>query len=489
MWQEWLATFPEMQLLSLDIGGGGPERRWAHPIPLLAQRLLSPVEGALVEALALLAVDNFSGCGLACRRSLELGIKHPDLLLVASACALHEGRCEEAREFLAEVYLRVQGGEEPRLSGPLQDTDSGIIGVGIRRLYPALRFVVRITPAQLLPVHPSPYGAALLYAVALNACGERQNALSVLREMAAQFGLHDELRIMAAGIHLAEGNLDAAYGSLVHSECAHQDALEFTRSFYLAYCLERLGKPRQAAQELGRALRTIQGVNPQTEARARLLAAELYHRSGLPLDALRESGSVDAEQLPQPIAAEVLRQEEAWLAELEGLPAAELERLAKADVFQAYIPDPAEATRATRKLDISRDPLSQIARPGMSWAEQQRHEQQLVEARAAMERGEVAVMALPKLSPEAADIQRRIVKASEWWPQRRNELLMALPRPELLMTDSAHSGHLRFDYRGRRELEFTPLQGEHRAAEIVRWAGIVALLGVVLVAVRTCLGA
>src|SRR5688500_16254756 len=98
--------------------------------------MLPPAEAALVEALALLAIDNAAGASLVCQRSVEAGVKHTDLLLIAGACELHAGRCEEARDLLADVYLRVQGSEEPRLAGGLQDPDSGIVGIAIRRLYP-----------------------------------------------------------------------------------------------------------------------------------------------------------------------------------------------------------------------------------------------------------------------------------------------------------------------------------------------------------------
>src|SRR5438093_838784 len=82
--------------------------------------------------------------------------------------------------------------------------------------------------AQLFPSEPSPYAAALLYAVALDACGEAENALSVLREAAVQFGLRDEQRVMAARIHLAAGRPEIAHQALTHSERTQQDALEYT---------------------------------------------------------------------------------------------------------------------------------------------------------------------------------------------------------------------------------------------------------------------
>jgi hypothetical protein len=50
------------------------------------------------------------------------------------------------------------------------------------------------------------------------------------------------------------------------------------------------------------------------------------------------------------------------------------------------------------------------------------------------------------------------------------------------------SPHLRFDFRGTRELEYAPWHGEARARELLRWAGIVAGIALALILVRSMFG-
>jgi tetratricopeptide (TPR) repeat protein len=476
MWAQWLSSFPEVTILPLDLGGGGPEDRRAPAIPQLAQLLLSTDEHTLLQALEALATDRVPEAGNWLQEAVAAGSLHPDLRFLAAACNLQRGQCAAAAELLSELYLRSdEDGRQPK------------VGDVIRHVYPALRCLLRIMPTQLLPVYPSPYGAALMYAVALDACGQHERALTVLREMVPCFGMPDELRIMAARIHLSLGNIEQAYASLTHAECTEPDALEFTRSFYIGYCLYLQEDYRKAAQAIGRVVRTMPAVNPHSMARAKLLLAECYGRCGLLLDALRESGSVPPGLLPPEIAAVVLNREEGWLTELGQLEVLELERLADADIFQVYIPEPRTPRGAVTRLDTTRDPLAKAVPQALSWAERKREEVELDEARAAVARGDALPPRFhPKLSAAGTALLSKIEAAEEWWKTRRPALASAHGAAEVARHVMAQTGQVRFDFHGNRDPSLIPLEGERRAIHLLSGAGAVITIGAVLMLLRSC---
>lgn len=478
MWQAWLQSFPELSLLPLDLGGNAPQRAVRIPFPPLAERLLPPEERALLAALDALAAGRHGECGALCERALSDGLRHPDFHLLAGACALADGRCTLARDLLANAYLYRDG-----------EAGHPSIGTATRHLLPALRLLTRIAPTQLVALYPSPFAAALLYTVALDACGEPEQALMILREMVPAYGMHDEVRIMAARIHIGLGNFETAEGALTHDDCAEQDALEYLRSFYLAYCLSRQDQPRKAAQELGRAVRTIASVNGHTQARARVLLGQLFADCGLLLDSLRESGGVDPKWLPDGVAQELLRQEESVMATLDQLSGRDLERLAEADPFQVYLPDLPALKGLTSKLDIARDPLKNLKSGSMSWVARRDHEEAVAAARSAIAKGEEPpVKFITRLSAAAVDVKKRIDAAHEWWFERLQALHEAPARPELALDNMAETAHLRFDFRGTRELEFHPWLGELRAGQVLRWTGIVLAIAAVLLLLRALFG-
>jgi hypothetical protein len=301
--------------------------------------------------------------------------------------------------------------------------------------------------------------------------------------------MHDEVRILAARIHVGLGNYETAAAALTHDECAEADALEYTRSFYLALSLREQGQRRRAAQELGRAVRTIAAVNAHTQARARLLLAELFAESELLLDSLRESGGVSPDYLPGSVAAWVLHFEEGTLARLAELDGRGLERQAEADPYQVYLPDLPAPKALTSKLDVARDPLEAVRPGSLSWAAQRDHAQAVTAARTAIAKGEEPpVQFVARLSAAAVDVQKRIKVAEEWWRERCPQLKAAPANPALALVDSANSAHLRFDFRGTRELEFTPWLGELRAVQLVRWAGVLLGIGLVLLLLRAMFG-
>jgi hypothetical protein len=476
MWAQWLSTFPDVSVLPLDIGGGGPEDRRLPDVPWLAERLLSPDERVLLEALAALANNEDSRAGQVLGAAVASGTTYPDIRFLSAACDLRAGHCADALEVLRDLYLQL-------------DTDSRLpeVGSAVRHAYPPLRCLVRITPAQLIPVYPSPYAAALLFAVALDACGQAERALTVLREMVPQYGLLDELRLMAARIHLDQGNVDQAFTALTHAECSEPDALEFTRLFYVAYCHYLREEYRQGAQVLGSAVRGLGRVNPHSQARAHLLLAELYEHCGLLLDALRESAGVAPELLPAGVATLVLTREERWLHALGQLNVPELERMADANVYQAYLPEPSADRLGISRLDTSRDPLGHLKSRSLSWAARRQEEQELAEARAAHDRGEALPRKFgPPLSAAGASVLNSIETAEEWWKTRKPLLSSSAGRPEVSRYVMAESGQLRFDFHGNREPSLVPLEGERRAAGLLSTGSASLAIAALLILIRSC---
>jgi tetratricopeptide (TPR) repeat protein len=475
MWAQWLSTFPDVRVLPLDLGGGGPEDRRPPAIPQLAGLLLSRDERVLLTALAALATGTDFEAVAVLRSALDQGSLDPDVRFLAAACELGAGNPPAALDLLGELYLHAGG-----------DQRHPAIGETLRHIYPALRCLVRITPTQLLPVYPSPYGAALLYAVALDACGQCEKALQVLREMVPLYGLLDELRIMAARIHVSLNNLDTARTALEHADCSEPDALEFTRSFYLAYCLYCEEHCAKAAQLLGRVVRTMPAVNAHSLARARLLLADCYGRCGLLLDALQTSGAVDPALLPTDAARLVLAREERWLTELGELSAPELERLAGADSYQVFVPE-GRPVEGRSRLNTSHDPLASHQPRALSWAQRRREEEDYAAARSALERGEeVPSKFQPQLSSGASALRRSIAAAGTQWPERRRGLASAPGAAEVSQYVMAQARHVRFDFRGNRPPSLRPLQGERRAAQLLGFGGAVLAIAAVLSMLHGC---
>lgn len=472
MWEWWLSSYPEMRLLDLDVGRGQQESRELHSAGLLTHLLMPHDEKILQVCLQRMAEhDAQAAAGLTIREA-ERGALLPDIDLLAGAFCLAEGRLGDAVDRLAQCY---QSEPEP--------------GLAIRRMYPSLRFLLRVTPCVLLPLYPNAYGAEVLYAVALWRDGQTGEALEVLRDMSGRWGLFDELRLIGGIIHLERGSLERAIGALSVGEVTERDALELTRALYLAYAHFKREEFRSAARAVMPAMQTVTDINEHLRARCQLLLAELYERNGLLLNALRESGRVPPEDVPGTIAAQMLAREERWLTELTLLSNAELERLARADTYQIYVPDASAPRPLYSSLDTSRDPGKGLKPREMSWLKRQAEERQITAYRAALARGETATLKGDRgLSAAGAEIKAKIGAAERWWPTRRQVLQAARPQEYLAHTDPQAVSHLRFDFNGSRRPPRRLLQGEKRARLVSVMAGASLLIFLGLWLLQTCVG-
>lgn len=470
VWEWWLNSYPELRLLDLDVGRGQPERRALQSAALLTHLLMPYDEKVLQMCLGRLADhDAQAAAGLTIREA-ERGALLPDIDLLAGAFCLAEGRLSDAVDRLAQCY---QSEPEP--------------GLAIRRMYPSLRFLLRITPCVLLPLYPNAYGAEVMYAVALWRDRQGAEALEVLRDMAGRWGLFDELRLLGGIIHLERGSIDRAIGALSVGEVTERDALELTRALYLAYAHFKREEYRSAARALVPAMQTVTGVNMHLRVRCQLLLAELYERNGLLLNALRESGRVPPEDVPGTVAAQMLAREERWLTELTLLTNAELERLARADTYQVYIPDAATPRALYSPLDTSRDPGKGLRPREMSWLKRQAEERQITAYRAALARGEtVSLKGDRGLSAAGAEIKAKVAVAEQWWPGRRQALQAARPQESLARADPRAVSHLRFDFCGSRRAPKQVLRGEKRARLVSMMAGASLLIFLGLWLLQTC---
>lgn len=470
VWERWLNSYPELRLLDLDVGRGLQESRTLHNAGPLTHLLMPHDEKVLVHCLTRLADhDAQAAAGLTIRQA-ERGALLPDLDLLAGAFCLAEGRLDEAVDRLAQCY---QTEPEP--------------GLAIRRMYPSLRLLLRVTPCVLLPLYPNAYGAEVMYAVALWRAGQGAEALEVLKDMVGRWGLFDELRLIGGIIHLERGNVDRAIGALTVGEITERDAMELTRSMYLAYAHFKREEFRSAGRALMPALQTVTDVNPHLRARCLLLLAELYERNGLLLNALRESGRVQPEEVPGEVAAQMLAREERWLTELALLSPVELERLARADTYQVYVPDAVQPKSVSSPLDTSRDPGRGLRPREMSWLKRQAEQREIRAYRAAVARGETITLKGERgLSAAGAEIKTRIAAAERWWPGRRQALQEARPQESLAHHDPLEVGHLRFDFCGSRRAPRKVLQGEKRARAVagLAWASLLIFLGLWLL--QTC---
>jgi tetratricopeptide (TPR) repeat protein len=470
VWERWLASFPELTLLDLDVGRGQPESRSIHNVGWLTSLLMPADERALKTCVEHLAGGEMVSAGALAMREADRGALLRDVHLLAGAFHLAEGRLDEAVRQLRNCY---QSDPEP--------------GMAIRRMFPSLRLLVRITPCVLFPLYPNAYGAELLYAVALWRHGEAGEALDVLRDMASRWGLYDEIRLAGGIIHLERGHYDRAINALTVSEVTNRDAIELSRVLYLAYAHYHREEYRRAARLLAAALSVIRDVNPHLLARARLLLAELYERNKLILNALRESGRVSPDAVPGDVARAMLAREERWVAELGLLTDREIERLANVDAYLVYLPDQAPKRAPYSSLDTTRNPAKTLKPRQMSWLKRRKEERVITAYRAALARGEdVSPPGGHTLSPAGVDIKARIKRAEQWWPSRRQTLMNARPGDRLARQNPAEVGHLRFDFRGAREAPRQALQSEKRAQLLSSFAIASLLIFLGLWVLQTC---
>jgi hypothetical protein len=470
MWQRWMASFPELELLDLDIGRGKEEHRATRGLSWLSVLLMPADERALYSCLRHLAANDYVSASLIAEREAASGTIMPDLHLLAGAFLLGRGACADAMAPLQRSYQVAQP-----------------TGSATRRMYPGLRILLRISPCVLLPLYPSPYAAGLMYAVALWHGGSAAEALDVLRDMAGQWGLYDELKVVVGQIHLQRGQPEQAIAALEAQDVVVRDALELARCLHLAYAHYLREEYRSAARVLGGAVKTVRGVNALLMARARLLLAECCERHGLLLDALRESAHVAVDEVPGEVAAIMLHSEERWVAELGLLDNAEVERLARADNYQMYLPDKTATVADHSVLDTTRDPLRKLKPKEQSWLKRQAEERRLSALKAAVARGEtVAPPRDSALTGLGREVRQSIAVAQRWWPARQAELMAAAPRERLCRFKAEEVGHVRFDYCGAREAEAFLLVGEKRGALLAALAGAALLIALLLMLVRSC---
>jgi len=469
VWKRWLASYPELPLLELDVGyGQEPDRRLRRP-DILARVLLPHDERVLLNCLQLLVDAEYVRAAVLAINEYKSGTLLPDNDLLAGAFFLAQGQLAEACTALDRCY---------RADPPPGDR--------IRHLCPSLRLLLRISPCQLLPLYPNAYGTALMYAVALWRSGQGAEALEVLREMSMNWGLYDEIKLVAGQIHLERGRVDRAQRALVVGEDTKRDALELARNFYLAYAHYLSGEYRTATRVLKPALILVKHVNPHLHARARLLMSACYEQAGSMLEALRESARVAADEVPYFVAAEMLKREQRLVTTLGLASPAEVERLALQDSYYMYQPDaPPAQKQLYSALDISRDPLDQLQVTEMSWRKRQIEEQQIAALKAAAARGEdVHSPWVQVATAKGQDIQARIKRAEQWWPSRRQALETAPSREQFAREDASKVGHLRFDFCGSWAAPATQLQGERYARLLSMAAGAVLLLGIGLWFIR-----
>lgn len=470
MWNRWLNSYPELSLLDLDVGRGQREQRALQHSGLLVHVLMPYDEKVLQLCLSrLVEHDAISAAALAAREA-DKGALLPDIHLLAGAFHLAEGRLADAADQLQRCY---QTEPEP--------------GLALRRLLPSLRFLVRLAPCLLVPVYPGAYGAALLYAITLTRSGQSGEALEVMREMVSRWGLFDELKLLSGQIYLERGQLDQAVKALAVSEQTERDALEVSRALYLAYAHYQLEEYRSAARALAPALHVVSDVNVHLFARARLMLAELYERNGLLLNALRESGRVEPNEVPAEVAATMLAREERWVAELGLLSNAEIERLAHADSYQLYIPDQAKPRAAYSPLDTSRNVAKQLKPVAMSWIKRRQEQRIIDEYREALARGETVKPPGDRgLTAAGGEMKSRIAAAERWWVSRRQELSQARPSEKLARQDPTTVGHLRFDFCGWRNAPANKLVGEKRVHMLTALAVASLLIFLCLWVLQTC---
>ncbi len=326
-----------------------------------------------------------------------------------------------------------------------------------------------------------------MFALAQWHAGQSGEALDTVREMVGRWGLYDEIKLLSGQIHLARGEPEHARRALVAGADTKHDALELARNFYLAYVYFLGGEYRNAVRSLMPALAMVKQANFHLHARARLLAAECFDRSGLPLEALRQSGHVMPDEVPGHVAAVMLQREERWIVELSHLTHREIERMSRADLYQVYIPDQAPEPGRSPLLATTRDPLKNMRSSERSWRKIREEERKIAEYRAAVAMGRsIAPPHKSPLSGEAMEFKQRVARAKAWWPGRRVTLEKGGTRTAL-SRDIEKTGHLRYDFQGRQARSTLKLAGEKRAALLTAFAGAALLIAICLLIIRSCI--
>ncbi|MCC7479038.1 hypothetical protein IT575_11350 [bacterium] len=475
MLERWLASYPELELLDLDIKPGRAQQRETARLFPLSRFMLSPSERALISCLELLASGDAVRASYIAYEQHRGGTLLPDLDLLAGCFMLADGQAAQALEPLAKVYRQILDEESP-LPSP---------GLASRRLFPGLRILARVCPVLLLPLYPNEYAVGVLYAMALMHTDQHSAALEVLRELAKEFGLNDELKLLGGMCHLSREDVNAALSALSAPEHSQHDSVEYARCLYLAWASLKAGKVRSAIRELQPAVTLTADVNPHLHARAALLLAECYGQQGQALNALRVSGRVQVDEVPGYVAAEMLSREQEWLEKLSDLGSFELERLARSDGFSLEASVEEQTILVSHKLDVHRNPLDELRPTEMSWVKRREETAQIEQLKDAHARG----LPLPKLkerslSHEARELKLAILRAEQWWPGRREALSSAAARMRLAQESPLAVGHVRFDFCGERPAPHYWLQGERRAQLAASVAGAAVLIGIGLSVMR-----
>lgn len=440
-------------------------------MPWVAKALMPYDERTLLLCLTYLAEGDLGNASALAASEARKGSLIPDIHLLAGAFYLSESRFDEAARELLHCYQR-------------EDNP----GQNIRRLYPGLRFLLRVSPCTLTPFYPNLFGASIMYAYALWLSGEPGEALEVLREMEEKWGMFDEIRLLAGQIYLALDKPKKAVKALRTTEDVKRDALELARNLYLAQAFAKLGKFRNAARVLNPALGLVKEVNPHLHARARLMLADCFERNGLLIEALRQSAHVAPDDVPMFIAAEMLAKEERWVTELTDMKGREIEGMANLDLFQMYTPDSPRATSTIHPLETSRDPLKKMKPKEISWRKRVVEERTIADYKAAVAMGKTVVeLELQSLSQRAIELKLRIGRAKLWWPSRKASLAAVRPRESLARPAARDVSHLRFDFQGNRERPGHFLVGEKRGALVSAVLGAALLIAIVLGVLRACI--
>ncbi|MDQ3024504.1 MAG: hypothetical protein M3R04_09005 [bacterium] len=493
MLEQWLNSCPELTLIALDITPGTRDDAAVVAVPAFALRFASSGERALIACLGYIAAGNHAYALEMAQQAQGEARQLPDLYLLCGALLLAEGRIDDAIEPLRSAYEAASGSTGVSAGGKERSgADSGAniggrepLGLPARRLYPQLRVLLRVSPSQLLPLYPDTYSAALMFAVALQRNGRGSEALDVLRETGAATGYNDEIRLIAAQIFLARGDYDKVAELLAEPEDAQHDALDVTRSIYLALAQLKRGNLRGAVHALRASVLHTKDVNPHTHARARLLLAHVYGAASLPLEALRCSALVAPLELPASTAQWLAAQEKRWIEQLGSLDEVEMEQQAQADCVTLRIPERAEVLQlSVKRIEIVRDPVAELKPSEMSWYKRREEEQQIAGIKAAAARGEQVLIGEPKLSPAARELKHAIARAQKWWETRGPDL--RLHGEDALMRDCSQCAQLRFDMRGNRTAPVYNLPCERIWSLIVWAAGISAFIAGALLLLRAC---
>jgi tetratricopeptide (TPR) repeat protein len=471
MWDNWIFSHPDLSLITLDVGRGQSENRSRNHVTRLVEVLMPHDERQLLRGLDYLANGKSSAAAAVLTEASRIGTFSTDIHLLAGAFELARGRNEEARMALEQCVK-----------------DEEHCGDKIRRIYPGLRILLRITPCVLLPVQPNDYGAGLMLAVALRNLGEHGAALEQVRELIARYGLNDELRLLGAQLLIQRGELDRAIQTLRGVQNMEEDAVALDQALLLAYALREREKYHDAARGLTKAVRGIRGVNQHLQARCKLLLAELYDRCELPFEALAISSEVPANAMPPVVARAQQQREDRWLTEVQHMSHAELERMSRVNTYMMYIPDSSEFDDPNKvsKFDIHRDPVAALKTREMSWFRRRADEQRISEYQAAVARGDSRRPPIENpLSGPGLQLKSRIRNAEQWWPGRSQALSAALSGGDGLEFGNASAvGHVLFDFCSMHEGSSLVLEGEFRSRLLSAFGGAVLLIGIVLYVLR-----